>query len=167
MTPKQKKTAQVVFGIYLFLLIWLVLFKFAPPNVWPSLVSTRRIELIPFAARETGMREMRRETLANVAIFVPLGAYLSAFFPKKNFFFPVLIGFLLSLFFEIVQFAFGIGAADVTDLLMNTAGALIGILVWRLLERVLRRRAVTVMNAVGIAAETLFISLLTISRLFG
>ena len=108
-----------------------------------------------------------KETLANVAIFVPLVAYLSAFFPKKNFFFPVLIGFLLSLFFEIVQFAFGIGAADVTDLLMNTAGTLVGLLLYRLLERIVKRRAVTVMNAVGIAAETLFISLLTISLLFG
>ena len=167
MTPKQKKIAQIVFGIYLFLLVWLVLFKFAPPTKWASLGSSRRLELIPFAARETGMRETRREMLANIAVFVPLGAYLSAFFAKKNFFFPVLIGFCLSLFFEIVQFAFAIGAADVTDLLMNTAGALIGVLLCRLLARILRQRAVTVMNAVGIAAEALFVSLLTISLLFG
>ena len=167
MTPKQKKIAQIVFGVYLFLLVWLVLFKFAPPTKWASLGSSRRLELIPFAARETGMRETRREMLANIAIFVPLGAYLSAFFAKKNLFFPVLIGFCLSLLFEIVQFAFAIGAADVTDLLMNTAGALIGVLLCRLLARILRQRAVTVMNAVVIAAEALFISLLTISLLFG
>ena len=167
MTSKQKKTAQVVFGIYLFLLVWLVLFKFAPPSQWTHLGSTRRIELIPFAVRDIGLRETVREMLANIAVFVPLGAYLSAFFPHKNFFFPVLAGFLLSLFFEIVQFAFAIGAADVTDLLMNTAGTLVGLLLYRLLERIVKRRAVTMMNVLGIAGEAVLVPLLLVLLIFG
>ena len=166
MTEKQKTVARAVYTVYVFLLAWLVLLKFALPQEWRYLVSSRRVELIPFAVRETGLKDTVEEMFGNCAVFVPLGAYLAAFFPDRGFLFPVAAGFLTSLVFEIAQFAFAIGAADVTDLIMNTAGAAIGVLIFRLLRRLLRQRAVTFMNALGIAAEALFVGGLTILLLY-
>jgi glycopeptide antibiotics resistance protein len=91
------------------------------------------INLIPFRVPEEAWRaeEYYRMLLMNTFLFFPLGLTLGyAWRPERNFGvrfgLTVLSGFALSLFCETVQGLFAIGTAETDDLLMNTAGALLG-----------------------------------------
>ena len=168
MTEKQRKTAWTVFWIYVFLLVWIILFKISLPWKIPFFRAERSVEFVPFAPRETGMRETIRETVLNFLVFIPLGAYLTAFFEgRSRRFLRVLgIGFGVSLFFEIAQFLFAIGATDVTDLIMNTAGAAFGFLLFLFLRAVFKTRAVSVLNGAGIACEAVFVTMMSVLILY-
>ena len=65
------------------------------------------------------------DTLANVAVFVPLGLILAAAGWKALG--AVAAGFAVSLAVEVLQFIVDVGrAADVNDLITNTAGSALG-----------------------------------------
>ncbi|GEP67172.1 hypothetical protein CBE01nite_49400 [Clostridium beijerinckii] len=64
----------------------------------------------------------------NIAIFIPLGAYLLLFKNNKRVITNLLFVFIVSLFVEIIQGIFGIGASDIDDIILNCLGGLIGIL---------------------------------------
>lgn len=68
-----------------------------------------------------------KEALINLLLFVPLGMYLKFIF-KNNKFSNVLIIILLSLNFELLQYILHIGVSDITDIIMNTLGGIIGII---------------------------------------
>ena len=75
-SSKQRMVSRIVFGIYLFLLVWLVLFKFA--TSLSELPSIRGINLIPFYYdQETGTH--LKEVLYNIIVFIPLGVYVQIF----------------------------------------------------------------------------------------
>ena len=80
-TKRQKNLSLIVFGIYMFLLIWLILFKFAT-NI-NDLDHFRNLNLIPF--RESmivnGKLELS-EIIYNIMVFVPLGVYIGIFKQK-------------------------------------------------------------------------------------
>lgn len=80
-----------------------------------------------FLAR-TVNREYYRSMLMNVFLFFPLGLMLPfALSERRN---PVLlsllIGLLMSVLIEILQYAFSLGRAETDDVIMNTLGVLIG-----------------------------------------
>ena len=64
--------------------------------------------------------------LGNIAMFFPLGIFLPVFFKKLNLAKVVLIGFFLSLAVELFQFLSSSGYADIDDIIMNTAGTMLG-----------------------------------------
>lgn len=72
----------------------------------------------------------------NILLFIPFGFFLS--FKKqsssKKLILNVIIkGLLLSLFIEVVQFSFPMGrSSDIDDLILNTVGAFLGYIIWRL-----------------------------------
>ncbi|HEY4599756.1 MAG TPA: VanZ family protein [Cerasibacillus sp.] len=74
------------------------------------------------------------QVVFNILLLLPLGVYLRYYFVKKSkWFYAVMIGFLVSLFFEITQrtalfgyFECPYRLFDVDDLIMNTLGATIG-----------------------------------------
>ncbi len=127
---------KVLFGYYILLLIWLVLFKleFAIPS------RPRSINLIPFYFQIREGSAMG-EAIANLLAFVPMGIYpkmlrLSA--PKT-----VLLGASVSLLFELTQLAFGVGVTDITDLMTNTLGTVCGVGVFMLFTKLFKNRAQT------------------------
>ena len=77
------------------------------------------------------------DTILNLVLFVPLGFFLPLLYKKyqhiKN---VILTGFLFSLSIEIVQM-FGWGATDINDLIINTAGACLGYLIYYLVSKIL------------------------------
>ena len=121
MTKRMKIWTWTVFALYLAWLVWAILFKFHLPGAGP-LRTMRSIEWIPFAPREIERRQTLEEMALNLIVFIPLGAYLTALLPKGKRRWVPLIGLGASLMFEVLQYVFAIGAADVTDLIMNTAG---------------------------------------------
>lgn len=84
---RSKMISYIVFGAYLFLLTWLVLFKFA--FTIEEIPHLRQLNLIPFHY-ETSVAYIThmKEVIYNILIFVPAGVYFTAFlgkiFPKKR-----------------------------------------------------------------------------------
>lgn len=73
--------------------------------------------------------------------FVPFGMILPMLTPKcRNFFHIVLLGVDFSLFVETIQLISKVGSFDVDDLILNTLGAALGYLVYRLIRRYFRRK---------------------------
>ena len=124
-STKQKRLSYIVFSVYFILLIWLVLFKFAT-NL-SELPSMRSINLIPFYYNQETNAHLK-EVLYNIIVFVPLGVSFQIFKEDWKILMKGLAVFGISFLFEAVQFAFAIGASDITDLIGNTCGGIIGIL---------------------------------------
>ena len=71
--------------------------------------------------------------LANILIFVPCGVYITLFRKGKGIWKNVLWVFVISTVVEIVQFIFKFGIGDIDDVILNSIGGLIGVLICRFL----------------------------------
>lgn len=147
MKPEKRNTLTIIlFIVYILLLIGVILFKL--PFYSEKLSDgIRVINLIPFQGSfdENGVI-LLRDILQNILIFIPLGIYIYMIeyewpFMKKVF--PI-IGLSLSL--ELIQFIFAIGRTDVTDLLDNTLGGIIGIGLSAILFKIFKNRTVKIVN---------------------
>lgn len=108
------------------------------------------------------------EILLNVIAFIPFGIYLSIVKNKWNFFQKVLPIFLVSLSYEIVQYIFAIGGSDITDLIGNTLGGIIGIGLFVVIEKILGKNTVKIINVlatIGTVFIVIFLSLLAIANM--
>lgn len=71
--------------------------------------------------------------VGNILVFSPMGILIPIFMKRRvGILYIGGASFLLSFFIETVQLVFKIGVFDVDDLMMNTAGGLIGYLVYRI-----------------------------------
>lgn len=148
-SKKRNTLTLVLFVIYLLALTWLILFKlqFSIPNMTEG----RIINLIPLLGSFDAGGVLRfAEIRVNLLAFIPFGIYICMLKAKWSFGKKVVAIAALSLTFEIIQFLFAIGRADVTDVLSNTLGGMIGIGVYALLSKVLKGRTNQVIN--GLAA---------------
>ena len=104
-------------------------------------IISRSINLIPFhsimeylsGSSENLKRFAFGNVVGNIAIFVPLGIYLPLFRNDKRVTTNLLLLFIVSLFVEIIQGLFGIGASDIDDVILNCLGGWIGILGYKFL----------------------------------
>lgn len=72
---------------------------------------------------------------ANLLLFMPLGFLIPLIFKKINNYKKIFfIAFSISLLFEAIQLIFGIRTFDVDDLILNTLGAIIGLLIFKLIK---------------------------------
>ena len=134
---KTKATTIVLLVIYLFLLIWIILFKMALFSEIADLDYIREINLIPFYYDKETSHHLT-EVLQNVAIFVPVGIYLQMLKIDKSK--SIIFGGGLSLLLETLQFIIGIGASDITDVITNTTGTIMGIVVYGMLLFIFKKR---------------------------
>jgi len=164
-SEKQKRISYILFSVYFILLIWLILFKFAT-NL-SELPSMRGINLIPFSYNQ-GTNTHLREVLYNVIVFIPLGVYIQIFKEGWKKVTKCLVVFSTSFLFEVVQFIFAIGASDVTDLIGNTFGGIVGILFCIIMKKIAPKKFISIINVLGmlfeIAAIGLLLLLLTANR---
>ena len=155
---KTNKLTRVLFIIYLIALFWILLFKF---GVRFSYMENRNVNLIPFGKIDVS------EIILNVVIFVPLGIYAGVLFKKWGFVKKLFFFFLISLMFEGLQFILGVGAFDITDIINNTLGGIIGLLIFEAIEKLFNnnvksRKFITIIAAI---ATVLMISLLLLLKL--
>lgn len=155
-SDKRNTLTLVLFAIYLLALTWLILFKLQfsiPSNV------DRMINLIPFLGSFNDKGAIRfSEIRVNILVFIPLGIYIYMLKAKLPFVKKVLAIFVLTLAFEITQFVFAIGRSDITDVLSNAFGGVIGLGIYALLSKVLKGRTNKVLNVLA--------AVFTISALF-
>ncbi|MDR1034073.1 MAG: VanZ family protein [Bifidobacteriaceae bacterium] len=121
-----------LFAFYLFVLTWAILWKFNVPYIGDG--TERVINMIPFHANSDS--EMR----FNVFIFIPFGFYISAITSKPAVDKQILITFLTSTAFEALQYILAIGRSDITDIILNTFGGIIGILAFSLTTALFGKR---------------------------
>ncbi|MDR2736767.1 MAG: VanZ family protein [Gracilibacteraceae bacterium] len=142
----QKNLTVVLFAVYILLLTGIILFKLP---FYSEKISdgVRVINLAPFQGsfNEDGA-VVWPEIVCNVLLFIPFGIYISML--KREWFsmkkvLPILG---LSLTFESMQFIFAMGRTDVTDIINNTLGGIIGIGVYALFLMIFRKRTVKVVN---------------------
>lgn len=135
---KNKKITITLFEVYILLLIWIILFKtsFSVSEII-GLSGEKIVNLIPFYY-PTKVNFHLREVIANILIFVPLGIYLKMLDTnsKKT----ILYGFIFSILLEVSQFIFKIGAFDITDIITNTLGTILGVFGYLLLEKVFKNK---------------------------
>jgi glycopeptide antibiotics resistance protein len=159
----------VLFVIYLIALFWILLFKL---GVRFSYMETRSVNLIPFSELLilNGKIDFG-EIIMNVIIFVPLGIYAGILFKRwvwgKNLFFF----FLISLIVEGLQFILGAGAFDITDIITNTSGGIIGLVIFKAIEKLFKnsvkaQRFINIIAAIGTIVMILFLLLLKTNNLW-
>lgn len=116
--------ARVLLAAYLVLLLWLVLFKFSTDISSGLNHGHRGVNLVPFKGSDVG------QTVNNIIVFIPLGLLLSLNFKRVGRWQRCLSVLTLSLMVEAAQYAFAIGATDITDVIANTAGGAFGVLIY-------------------------------------
>jgi len=155
---KTNKLTNVLFIIYLIALFWILLFKL---GVRFSYMENRNVNLIPFDKIDVA------EIILNVVIFIPLGIYAGVLFKRWGFVKKLVFFFLISLMFEVLQLIFRIGAFDITDIITNILGGIIGSLIFEAIEKLFNnsvksQKFITIIAAIGTA---LMISLLLLLKL--
>src|SRR3954451_16331088 len=158
------KVTTVLFIIYLIALFWILLFKL---GVRFSYMESRSVNLIPFSESSISNGKIDfSEIILNVVIFVPLGIYAGVLFKRWTFGIKLFFCFLISLLFEALQFILRIGAFDITDIITNTVGGIIGLIIFKAIEKVFNnsvkaQKFVTIIAAIG---TVLMISFLIITK---
>ena len=163
---RQKTVTLVLTVIYGLAVIWIILFKMSAISEIPYLDRIRRVNLIPFHY-DTEMDSHFSEVFENILIFVPLGLYLKML--GKSNLFSILAGFGFSLLLELAQYIFRIGVSDLTDLMMHTLGAVIGVLLYVGLEKLFRNReklnkVLNIIASAGTAVFLVFTALLLLAN---
>ena len=143
-------------SVYGLILIWIVLLKALTLAEFIYLPCDRTLNLIPFHY-DVEVGTHFEEVALNALVFVPFGLYLAMLGMKA--WKAILAGFAVSLLFEALQYVLAIGAADVTDLLMNTFGTAIGAGFYLLLHHACARsdRLNAVLNIVMCVGTALFL----------
>ena len=125
-----RKLIKISFIIYVLLLSWIIVLKFRI-NI-SDLKYIRKINLIPFRSNNL------KEAMVNLILFVPLGMYLKYLFKDKKIL-NVLVITLTSLFYEVLQYIFHIGVSDITDIIINVIGGVIGILLINVITKIINK----------------------------
>ena len=165
--PEKRNTLTLVLlAIYLLALAWLILFKL---QFSIAVMEEGRVaNLIPFLGSFDYNGVIRfGEIRNNILAFIPLGIYICMLKSEWSFVKKVLAAVVLTLAFETTQFIFAIGRADITDVLSNTLGGVIGIGGYALLFRLMKGKTNKVLNvlaAVLTALAILFVVLLLVNH---
>jgi glycopeptide antibiotics resistance protein len=158
----------VLFVIYLISIFWIIVFKFNIPL--PN--AFRSINLIPF--RESllynGIPDFV-EIILNVLIFIPLGLYSGLLFKSWNNGKKFLLFFLISLTCEVLQYILEIGTSDITDVITNIFGGIIGLIVYSGIEKAFSnslktQKFINIIALSGTILIFLFLFLLKIKHLW-
>lgn len=166
---KRLNLTRGLFLVYVFALTWIILFKMQIRLSDIAKMELRNINLIPLgdSAIVNGRIDLS-EILLNIAAFIPYGIYISMLKEDWNFILKALIPCLTSLAYETVQYIFAIGASDITDLIGNTAGGLIGSVCYWLLSKLLKENRIKVINIlalIGTIGTVLLMAILIIANL--
>ena len=145
----------MLFGVYLVLLVWVVLWKLEVPYIGGG--ALRHIKLVPFAPTAEDGASEPLEVIANVVLFVPFGLYLGLIAPSWPWWKVAGVVAGTSLLFEVTQWVLSVGSCDITDLIVNTAGGLAGLGLLAFARRRFQDRTGTVMTRVCAIGTVLFV----------
>lgn len=169
-TTKASKYTRALFIIYLVALFWIIVYKFNLPFSYMGII--RSVNLIPFHASLIINGKLHySELLLNVVIFMPLGVYAGILFQKWRVWRQLFLFFLVSFLCEGLQYVLGVGTSDITDIITNTLGGALGLLICKGIEMVFRdgaraQRFINVLATTGTISMILLLLLLKVSNLW-
>lgn len=158
----------LLFVIYILMIpVWVVFFK-SDPNIffkqyWQTKVFADTEMLFNFTqhANIDPMNMVVGDLILNVIAFIPFGVYLEILYHEAHVVPKALTVFFVSLFIEVLQFSLQFGSTDIVDLISNTLGGVIGIVVMRAIYSKRSVKAVmvlalifTVLVGLGVAVHT-------------
>ena len=163
---KSKKVTRGLLIFYLIALTWVIIFKLQFPI--ENLPHIRNINLIPFTESViiNGKIDIS-ELFLNTLAFVPFGLFIHILREQKSIpkqFIPIIC---TSLLYETTQFAFSIGATDITDLILNSLGGITGIIIAIALSKIARKnwiKTINIISLIGAATLTLFITIILLAN---
>lgn len=166
---KTNRFTKILFIIYLIALFWIILFKF---NVsFSNLGYMRSVNLIPFNESLIINGKIHLgEIIMNAVIFIPFGIYIGVLFKRWTTGKKLLFILSISLTCEVLQFILGIGASDITDVITNTLGGIIGLVIYKGIEKLFKdniraQRFINVIASMGTISMILLLLLLVIYNL--
>jgi glycopeptide antibiotics resistance protein len=130
-------------------------------------MADRRVNLTPFREPLIVNGKIDVEAILNVVIFIPLGIYAGVLFKKWTFGNKLFFCFLISVMFEALQYVFRVGAFDITDIITNTFGGIIGLIIFGAVQKVFNNsvRAQKFINIIAAVGTVLMISLLLLLKM--
>jgi len=162
MSKEKKNTLTIVlFIIYVLALIWIILLKLQ--FSFTEIDRVRSINLIPLQGSViiNGIVSLN-EIFDNIIVFIPFGIYINMLKNKWSFIQKVLPIISVSLTFEVLQFIFAIGRTDITDLLGNTLGGIIGIFIYVVLLKIFKNKTIKIINTVALILTVCALALITL-----
>lgn len=146
---------------YLIALIWVIIFKLEFSI--KELPQIRNINLIPFNQPSivNGKADIS-EIILNVLAFIPYGLFIHILMDEKSILKKLLIIFATSFIFELIQYIFAIGASDITDIISNTSGGIIGVVVSMFMEKLLRENWIKYINIVSTICAIILTAIIVI-----
>ncbi len=164
----------LVLAFYIVLFFSIIVFKnVSPLNLFDeNRVIYKSYNILPFHTIKSylvGPTDVSNSVIftnlfGNIAMFIPLGVYLQLFKKNKNAMVSFISVFAISLLVEIIQFSFGIGAADIDDVLLNCLGGVMGILAYKLLAAFIKDKS-KIRRIIAVGSSMIGIPLLIISVL--
>lgn len=141
LTTPQTYLTKSLFAIYFIVLIWIIFFKMAFSLA--ELPSLRAVNLIPYADSVMINHQMDfSEIYLNVVIFMPFGVYMTMLKAKWTFRKLIIPIIVTSFLMEVAQYTFAIGATDITDLIGNTFGGILGILLYTMIDKLYKHNII-------------------------
>jgi len=158
---KSKKITLILMIFYLIALIWVIIFKLEFSI--KELPQIRNINLIPFnqPAIVNGKADIS-EIVLNVLAFIPYGLFIHILMDEKSMLKKLLIIFATSFILELIQYIFAIGASDITDIISNTSGGIIGVVVSMFMEKLLRENRIKYINIVSTVCAIILTAIIVI-----
>lgn len=151
-------TAFLLF-VYMVLLFWIIVLKLNINFSYKG--KAGNINLIPYSQPLILNGKVDYgEMILNVLVFIPLGVYVGILFRKTSILKKFLSFFLISFIFEILQYILRIGAFDITDIINNTLGGIIGFLFLRIFEMLFGspEKAQKIINLIALFFTILIVS---------
>jgi glycopeptide antibiotics resistance protein len=109
-----------------------------------SFAGVRRYNIHPFKTiieylfntKQYSSRVIFINIVANIITFIPLGFFLCLLFKRfRKPFNMALCSFIVIAIIEIMQFVLNVGVFDVDDIVLNTAGCLLGYVIYRIMKK--------------------------------
>ena len=158
---RQHNLTRILFAVYTLILAWILLFKMSFSI--DELYKNRNINIIPFMGSVIVNGKIdTSEIINNIIVFIPVGIYVCMLKKDWSILKKISVGFFISLGIEVLQFVLAIGATDITDLIGNTLGGIIGIGVFYLFSKVFKNKTNKIINILASIATILLIALISI-----
>ncbi len=158
---RQHNLTKILFAVYFLILVWILLFKMS--FSFDELYRNRSINIIPFMGSVIlNGRIYTSEIINNILVFIPVGVYICMLKEDWSILKKISVGFFISLGIEVLQFVLAIGSTDITDLIGNTLGGIIGIGVFYLFSKVFKNKTNNIINILALIATIVLIALISV-----
>lgn len=150
----------ILFAVYLVLLTWLVIWKLEVPSLETG--GLRVLKLVPFVASGGYAASAPLEVIGNIVVFVPFGCYLGLLASALPWWRAAGVIAVASLLMETVQYVLAVGRADVTDIVANTVGGVIGLALGVPVRLLLRGRPPVGVACIALVATVIAVLAVTV-----